>query len=327
MTDIPSLTLSQRFRPMRQRILRGSGFMAEARRPRGELRHDESMARHVSWRAGGGVRQAYFPTGLEDLSAFLRGLPADEPVYFVGLGSNLLVRDGGLRGTVVFTHWALRELHMDNGEIYAECGVASPKVARFAALHDRAGAEFLAGIPGTVGGALAMNAGCYGGETWNHVERVLTIDRRGVVVERPRSDFRIGYRSVHAVPDARDEWFVAGWFRFGTGDGASARVRIRELLSKRISSQPLSQPNAGSVFRNPDGDYAARLIEACGLKGRVQGGAMISPRHANFIVNTGGATAADIETLVVLAQTTVRERFGVELEREVRIVGDARQVH
>ena len=278
--------------------------MADARRIRGELRRDESMARHVSWRACG-----------------LEGLPSDEPVYFVGLGSNLLVRDGGLDATVVFTHWALRDLRVENGDIYAECGVASPKVARFAALHDRAGAEFLAGIPGTVGGALAMNAGCYGGETWNHVVRVLTIDRRGVLVERDRSEYRIGYRSVSCAPDAREEWFVAGWFRFGPGNGRESRARIHDLLSKRIASQPLSRPNAGSVFRNPEGDYAARLIEACGLKGTAQGGAMISPKHANFIVNRGQATASDVNALVLLAQQRVFEQFGVRLELEIERVG------
>jgi UDP-N-acetylmuramate dehydrogenase len=303
--------------------------MGESRHPRGELRLNESMARHVSWRAGGAVERAYFPAGLDDLRSFLRSLPADEPVCFVGLGSNLLVRDGGLRGTVIFTHWALRELRLDDGAIYAECGVASPKVARFAALHDFVGAEFLAGIPGTVGGALAMNAGCYGGETWNHVLRVLTMDRFGTVRERTTDHYRIGYRSVQPVvgDDASGEWFVAGRFQFETGNGAQSRVRIRELLSRRIATQPLSQPNAGSVFRNPAGDHAARLIEACGLKGAVRGGAMISPKHSNFIVNAGGATAADIEALVLLAQQAVREQFGVELEREVRIVGEPRQIH
>ncbi|MFZ5463398.1 MAG: FAD-binding protein, partial [Pseudomonadota bacterium] len=143
---------------------------------RGELRTDEPMARHVSWRAGGAAARAYFPVDLADLAAFLGGLRADEPVLFVGLGSNLLVRDGGFAGTVIFTHTALKILRLeDDGLIYAEAGVASPKVARFAANHARAGAEFLAGIPGTVGGALAMNAGCYGGETWDVVQRVLTV--------------------------------------------------------------------------------------------------------------------------------------------------------
>lgn len=307
---------------------------------RGELRLDEPMARHVSWRAGGPVRRAYTPADLEDLALFLRGLPGGEAVCMVGLGSNLLVRDGGFDGTVIFTHWALRDARHavtpDGGEIRVQAGVACPKVARFAALHDLAGAEFLAGIPGTIGGALAMNAGCYGSETWDLVTRVQTIDRTGAFHERTPQHYTIGYRSVERrcrqvsnVPgDAThagggEEWFVAATFRMAKGDGARSRERIRELLAQRIASQPLGMPNAGSVFRNPPGDHAARLIEACGLKGRNIGGASISAKHANFIVNNGGASAADIEALIALARDTVRERFGIELEREVRVIGRA----
>lgn len=294
---------------------------------RGELRVKEAMARHVSWRAGGAVDRAYLPADLDDLAAFLRTLAHDEPVFFVGLGSNLLVRDGGLRGTVVFTHWALREIAVvsataDAGEITAGAGIASPKVARFAAMHDLTGAEFLAGIPGTIGGALAMNAGCYGGETWNIVRKVKTICRSGRIHERAPGHYRIGYRSVAltAAPDV-EEWFISAVFALPRGDGAQSRRVVKELLAKRIASQPLGEPNAGSVFRNPPGTHAARLIEACGLKGRAIGGAVISPKHANFIVNTANARAADIEALIELAQARVREEFGIDLEREVRIVG------
>jgi len=315
---------------------------------RGELRRNESMARHVSWRAGGAADHAYFPADLADLREFLRTLPVGEPLYFVGLGSNLLVRDGGLRGTVIFTHRALQHIRLANegGDVvYAEAGVASPKVARFAALHDLAGAEFLAGIPGTVGGALAMNAGCYGGETWNIVAHAHTVDRLGAERVRSPEDYDIAYRHVRLkaegrrrkdetntngkihpssfIPHPSEEWFVAATFRLHAGAKENSRNKIKELLSARSASQPLSQPNAGSVFRNPRGDYAARLIEACGLKGHVVGGAVISPKHANFIVNTGNASAADIETLIDTAQAAVKREFGIELEREVRIVGEA----
>ena len=299
---------------------------------RGVLRRNEPMARHVSWRAGGSVDRAYTPADLTDLQVFLRALPAGEPVHFVGLGSNLLVRDGGLRGTVIFTHRALAAVRLTAqaagwGEVTADAGVAAPKLARYAALHDLVGAEFFAGIPGTVGGALAMNAGCYGGETWRAVVAVSVIGRDAVVHERSPADYRIGYRSVaarHAQADcAGEEWFLGATFRFDRGDGAASRRLMKAFLQRRIASQPLGLPNAGSVFRNPEGDFAARLIEACGLKGRRQGGAMISEKHANFIVNVGGASAADIETLVELAQRTVRERFGIALETEVRIVGAA----
>jgi UDP-N-acetylmuramate dehydrogenase len=313
------------------------------------MRRDEPMARHLSWRAGGKADRCYVPADLDDLAAFLARTPREEPLLFVGLGSNLLVRDGGFRGTAVLMHAAKKRPSLVKSEapggtgglhppvlggtgglhppvlIYAEAGVASPKVARFAATHGLGGAEFLAGVPGTVGGALAMNAGCYGGETWAVVERVLTMDRGGALRERTARDFDIGYRRC-VLRGARlgdDAWFAAAWFGFARADGALARERIRELLEKRIASQPLSLPNAGSVFRNPAGDHAARLIEACGLKGLAHGGARISEKHANFIVNPGrDARAADIEWLIEHARETVRARTGIDLHPEVRIVGE-----
>jgi len=242
---------------------------------RGQLRRDEPMARHVSWRAGGSADRFYIPADLDDLSAFLAQLPEGEPLLFVGLGSNLLVRDGGWRGTVILTHGASRRPAMDGGLLYAEAGVASPKAARFAAQHHLEGAEFLAGIPGTIGGALAMNAGCYGGETWDIVERVAMIDRYGKVTPRTREEFDIGYRHCFPTP-ARKEWFVGAWFKLKPGDGDTSRGIMKELLARRIATQPLSLPNAGSVFRNPPRDHAARLIEACGLKGFARGGARVS---------------------------------------------------
>jgi len=292
---------------------------------RGTLSHDASLARYTSWRCGGPADRLYVPADRADLAAFVGQLPADEPLTVIGLGSNLLVRDGGVRGTVVALHAALGALVQDGELIYAEAGVASPKVARFAALHDRAGAEFLAGIPGTVGGALAMNAGCYGGETWRHVAKVEVLQRDGRFVVRTPDAYRIGYRAVRradgGVPDGV---FTAAWFAFPPGDGHAARERIKELLRRRIGSQPLDLPNAGSVFRNPDGDHAARLIEHCGLKGFAVGGARVSEKHANFIVNPHGAgSAADIEALIEHVRATVRARTGIELEPEVRIVGEA----
>src|SRR5262249_37942333 len=210
------------------------------------------------------------------------------------------------------------------GLVYVDAGVACPKLARFAARHDCTGAEFLAGVPGTVGGALAMNAGCYGGETWPHVAKVEIVRRDGTFGIRTSSDYAIGYRSVKRA-DGReaDGIFTAAWFRFPAGDGDAARARIRELLARRIATQPLELPNAGSVFRNPPGDYAARLIEGCGLKGFAIGGAMVSDKHANFIVNPGRrARAADIEELIEHVQRVVMQQTGIRLEREVRIIGE-----
>ena len=306
---------------------------------RGEMRCDMPMSRHTSWRAGGMAERMYQPADLNDLLAFLRGLSADEPLYVVGLGSNLLVRDGGLRGTVLLLHGALGGLRLEaDGSVYAEAGVPGAKLARFAALHDLRGAEFFAGIPGTVGGMLAMNAGCYGSETWGKVLRVQTANRRGEVHVRTADDYEIGYRHVakksplpplcqrEEAPQARkdlpEEFFVAAWLKFEAGDGATARQEIKALLGKRIASQPLNLPNAGSVFRNPPGDHAARLIQQCGLKGRRIGGAQVSEKHANFIVNTGGATAADIENLINEVRATVLQQTGIDLHPEVRIIGE-----
>ena len=292
---------------------------------RGILRLNEPMARHVSWRAGGAARQAYVPADLADLIEFLRSLQGDEPLLFVGLGSNLLVRDGGFKGTVILMHAVLNNVRVEGDRIYAEAGVASPKLARFAAKHDYIGAEFLAGIPGTIGGALAMNAGCYGAETWEGVDEVLSIDRQGGQHRRKPAEYEIAYRHVvlqGGTSQQPSEWFVAAWFKFKRGDGQESLQRIKHLLQQRIASQPLQQPNAGSVFRNPPQDFAARLIESCGLKGLQIGGAQVSEKHANFIVNLGKASAADIESLIGTVQATVRQEKGILLEPEVRIVGD-----
>ena len=286
------------------------------------LRHDEPMSRHVSWRAGGHARHFYQPADVADLCSHLRTLARDEAVLFVGLGSNLLVRDGGFNGTVVFTHHALTGIDVHGSTIAAGAGVPAPHLARYVAKHGGAGAEWMAGVPGTIGGALAMNAGCYGGETWNHVVSVQTVDRAGNLRERMPSDYEIAYRHVRLRSNA-DEWFVSGRFQFQQGDEGASMARIRDLLKKRVASQPLGEPNAGSVFRNPPGDHAARLIESCALKGFTIGGAQVSRKHSNFIVNLGDATARDIEAVIDHVEATVRERTGISLVREVRIVGEA----
>jgi UDP-N-acetylmuramate dehydrogenase len=180
-------------------------------------------------------------------------------------------------------------------------------------------AAFFAGIPGTVGGALAMNAGAFGGETWDRVERVQTIDRGGVMRERGRSEFTVGYRTVAGTPN---EWFLSATFRLDPGRETEAAT-MKGLLDQRSATQPLGRPSAGSVFRNPSGDFAGRLIETAGLKGTRKGGAQVSDKHANFIINTGDATARDIEDLIADIRARVKATSGVELELEVRVLGDA----
>lgn len=287
---------------------------------RGRLLVNEPMSRHTSWRVGGPADRLYIPADLDDLATFMKSLPTQEAVHWVGLGSNLLVRDGGVRGTVVMTSGALNALGiLRDNVVRAEAGVASAKVARFCAERGLVGAEFLAGIPGTVGGALAMNAGAFGGETWKIVAAVETIDRHGARHTRQPAEYQIDYRKV-AGP--RDEWFVAAHFRLNAGETAQGKTLIKTLLAKRGATQPTQLPNAGSVFKNPPGNFAARLIESSGLKGACEGKACVSDLHANFIVNTGGATAADIERLILRVQAEVAKRHGIRLEPEVRVIGE-----
>ncbi|NCN88170.1 MAG: UDP-N-acetylmuramate dehydrogenase [Gallionella sp.] len=288
---------------------------------RGEMLRDEPMSRHASWRAGGVAQRVYQPADLADLQTFLRRTPADEPLLAVGLGSNLLVRDGGFRGTVLLLLGGLAELRREGDLIYAQAGVAGAKLARFAATNHLCGAEFFVGIPGTLGGMLAMNAGCYGGETWQKVVRVQVLARGGELLERAPQEYEIGYRHV-ALRKANEEFFVGAWLKLEQGDAEAARQQIKALMEKRSASQPLQLPNCGSVFRNPPGDHAARLIESCGLKGKRIGGAQVSEKHANFIVNLGGASAADIEDLIGEVRATVLRQTGVELHTEVRIAGE-----
>ena len=296
---------------------------------RGELRRDEPMARHSSWKAGGPADRYFAPVDLEDLSMFLGQLPPEEPILFVGLGSNLLVREGGWRGTVVLTFAGSKRPRMEDGLLYAEAGVACPRVAHFAADQNLGSAEWMAGIPGTVGGALAGNAGCYGGETWDIVERVVTINRRGQLRRRAKDEFEFGYRHCELKTDASsdgDEWFASAHFKLPEGHRDESRAIMQALLSKRRSTQPLQLPNAGSVFRNPpEGKTAARLIQFSGLRKFQIGGASVSEKHANFIVNPGGnGSAADIEALILHVQAVVEDKTHVRLAPEVRIVGEAK---
>ena len=294
---------------------------------RGELKVNEPMRKHTSWRVGGPADHYYQPADMEDLVQFIRELPASEEICWLGLGSNLLVRDGGIRGTVIATSGALKGL-IKTGDttVRAEVGVASAKVARFSAQQNLKGAEFLAGIPGTIGGALAMNAGAFGGETWRIVEAVETINRQGEINRRTPADYKIDYRHVEGIEGVggvEDEWFLAAHFSLSPTSSGASQATIKDLLAKRGESQPTQIPNAGSVFKNPPNDFSARLIEASGLKGACEGKACVSELHANFIVNTGGASAKEIETLITRVQVEVKNKQGVLLEPEVRIVGEA----
>lgn len=288
---------------------------------RGTLEKNVSLARFTSWKVGGMADVLYRPADVQDVREFLMKLDGDVPVIWLGCGTNVLVRDGGIRGVVILLHGCLGQLEStEPGAIRAEAGVSCAKLARFCADLELQGAEFLAGIPGTVGGALAMNSGAYGKETWEFVTSVETIDRHGTLRVRRPQEFQPGYRTVQ-MP--KGEWFTGARFQFAAGNGAQARDTIRELLSRRNVSQPVGHQSCGSVFRNPENDFAARLIERCNLKGIRKGGARVSEKHANFIVNQGHATAKDIEDLIWEVHETVKNECGIELVPEVKIIGEA----
>jgi UDP-N-acetylmuramate dehydrogenase len=286
----------------------------------------EPMSKHTTWRVGGPADVYYSPRCRTDLLDFLRSLKAGTPVTFVGLGSNLLVRDGGIRGAVVATGQALNEVrNLGGGRVEAGAGVPCTVLARQCGRWQLGPAEWFAGIPGTVGGALRMNAGAFGGETWARVLEVDVVTGSGEVITRTREDYTVGYREVQGPgdrsPPTPGEFFLAARFAFDE-EYASPPGRMQEVLAERARRQPLGLPSCGSVFRNPPGDFAARLIEAAGLKGHRRGAAEVSPKHANFIINTGGATAADIEGLIHEVRSVVAERHGVTLQLEVHIVGE-----
>jgi UDP-N-acetylmuramate dehydrogenase len=299
-------------------IRAGKMNVAESLTLRGKLLVDEPMSRHTSWRVGGTADYYYIPADLADLQCYLASLDPRTAINWVGLGSNMLVRDGGIRGVVIAPLNALKliELHAD-GSIYVEAGVTCAKLAKFCQKNGLAGGDFLAGIPGTVGGALAMNAGAFGSETWPFVERVSMINRLGQLLERAAAEFDVAYRQVSQFPD---EWFAAGYFRFAP-KSAGLESSIRQLLDQRNDSQPIGLPSGGSVFKNPAGHHAAKLIQSAGLKGHKQGDARVSEKHANFIISSELTRAADIEALIKYIQQTVKQQFNVELETEVRILG------
>ena len=288
------------------------------------LLHQEPLSRHTSWRVGGPADHYFEPADRADLVRFVSELPNEEPIHWIGLGSNLLVRDGGVRGTVICLHGALDRLVVeDEFGINAEAGVHCARLAKFSVAKKLAGAGFFAGIPGTVGGALAMNAGAHGGETWNSVHEVEVMFRGGRCQWLPRSAFHYAYRHVEMPADVVG--FIAARFRFLPDTSGTAEQDMKTWLARRKATQPVGKPSAGSTFRNPPGDHAARLIEVSGLKGHRIGGAQVSMLHANFIITEDDARAADVEALIAHLRAEVKRQQGVELEPEVRIIGEARR--
>ncbi len=293
----------------------------------GILKLNEPMSRHTSWRVGGLADQFYQPSSLDDLIYFLQTLSADNEIYWVGLGSNLLVRDAGIRGTVICTSGVLNEINfLDDELVQIAAGVACPKMAKKCADAALTGVEFLSGIPGTVGGALFMNAGALGSEIWEYVEHVEMLTRTGLVIKRLADEFDVNYRHVSGkgFKLGIDEWFVSGTFKLEKGDKNTAKEKIKKILQHRAATQPTQLANAGSVFRNPEGGFAAKLIEDSGLKGFCIGGACVSEKHANFFINTGSATSKDVESLIVYIKDFIKKEYNLTLIVEVKIIGDER---
>lgn len=280
------------------------------------------IARYTSWRVGGTVRALFKPKTIEDLSRVLAQRPDDEPHFWLGLGSNLLMPDDELDALVIYSHQALDTITVDEQEglITVMAGVPCAKLAKLAAKLGDERAAFWVGIPGTMGGALRMNAGCYGHETWDFVRDITLIDRQGALKTYPREAIQTAYREA-VLP--KGSGIVQARIHYRSGPPEPGLAAIKKLLQTRLIQQPIGQFSCGSVFRNPPGDFAARLIESCHLKGHSIGDAQVSLKHANFIINKGQATAKDIKALIDLVQDRVAGERGITLTPEVQILGQS----
>lgn len=304
----------------------------------GKLEYDVSLSGYTTWRIGGNAECLYQPESIEDLQNLFKLLSKETVVNWLGLGSNVLIRDGGLKGVVICTNGVLNNFSMQCDEHSGEClisaqvGLASALFSRKAANESIHGAEFLSGIPGTIGGALAMNAGAFGSETWSYVNNVIMLNRSGEKLIRTADDFDIGYRKVELKEKTmsslrpgqlQQEWFIQAEFLFHKDEDGlkQSKQEIKQLLAKRAATQPTGQANAGSIFKNPKNDFAARLIESCGLKGLSINDAQVSEKHANFIINKDKARASDVEALIKKIQQSVYTQYQVKLETEVCIMG------
>jgi UDP-N-acetylmuramate dehydrogenase len=285
---------------------------------RGTYTPDAPLRDLVWFRAGGPAEVLFRPADAQDLATFIYAKPADTRVSAIGVGSNLLIRDGGIPGVVVRLPGAMGKVSVDGLRITAGAAALDANVAKLAADSGIAGLEFLRGIPGTVGGALRMNAGCYGREIKDILVEATAIDGRGDIVTLSNADMGFTYRKS-ALPD--DFIFVSAVFEGTPDDAAAVRARMDKLLADREASQPVKTRTGGSTFKNPPGQNAWKLIDAAGCRGMLHGQAQVSPMHCNFLINTGEATAADIEALGEEVRARVKKNSGVALEWEIKRVG------
>lgn len=302
----------------------GIEMKTEMQRELGEVAFDEDLSRYTTSRVGGPADALVYPKGIEELGRCVRfSRQKKMPLFVLGAGSNLLVQDKGIRGLVVnlrnFSRLALEDSEV-RPVVYAEAGVGIPRLVDFAALHGLSGLEGVAGIPGNVGGGLFMNAGTPTGQMGDRLASATFMAQEGKLVTWERESLQFGYRTSHFPKGAI---IVSARFSLERSTPSQVMETVRQAREQRVKHQPLNLPNLGSVFKNPPGKFAGALIEEAGLKGVRVGQARISPKHANFIVNEGGATAKDIRILIGLIRDKVKEKFNVSLEPEVRIVGEA----
>lgn len=286
---------------------------------------NHNLAQYTTWRIGGNAKYFYRPENLAELIYFLQNFSEligneNEKIIWLGGGSNVLIRDSGIDGIVISIRGTLKTIeNLPSGEIKIMAGASCNQLVNNCVNLGKTDAVFLAGIPGTIGGALKMNAGAHGDEIWAHVISVETINIKGEIKSRTKNEFTPSYRKISGLSE--NEWFISAILSFGGNDQNAAKNKMHELLKKRQNTQPLSEYNAGSVFKNPPNDYAARLIESCGLKGKKIGGAKVSEKHANFIVNDGTATSSDVELLIQEIIATVEKFHGIKLIPEIHILG------
>ncbi|ASS75867.1 UDP-N-acetylenolpyruvoylglucosamine reductase [Tumebacillus algifaecis] len=282
---------------------------------------DEPLSKHTSWKIGGPADVFVLPTTIEHLVQIMELTHEHQiPWYVIGKGSNLLVKDGGLRGVVIKLGDQFADLQFEDQKLIAQGGHSFVSAAKHAIRRGFSGLEFATGIPGTVGGAVMMNAGAHGGEVKDVLIECRVLTEEGKIVHLSHDDLNFDYR--YSRLKDRPAIVIDAAFKLHPGDTQEMSERVKNWRERRQSTQPLTMPSCGSVFRNPEGSHAGKLIEEAGLKGKRIGGAQISELHGNFIVNTGGATATDVIQLIELVQSTILEKYGYELHPEVRIVGE-----
>ena len=287
----------------------------------GTILFDEPMKNHTSFKIGGAADVLIIPTGIEELIEVIKICrEKNAGFYIMGNGSNLLVRDGGMRGVVIKICEGINRVEVRENHIYCEAGALLTGVSRTAMDHSLTGFEFANGIPGTIGGAVTMNAGAYGGEMKDVIKSVKVLDSENNVLDYTNEEMNFRYRGSRVVDDSLIVLSIE--LELSPGNYQTISETMKDLTHKRTSKQPLELPSAGSTFKRPEGYFAGKLIEDSGLRGARFRGAQVSEKHCGFIVNIDNASCKDVLSLIKVVQKTVRDNYNVELETEVKIIGE-----